>query len=179
MVNLKRKDTNDNTQNILLVVTFPVTIQSVTNVGTTTTCSGALQLPEQASTVHTFCQSSTYRQNSRGFSMYDDNLQKMEKEESSNQRRSIEGESESEFTIWPNPMIDHATVGYSVQQAGPVKITITNGVGQTVTTLVNTLDHQVGKFKVSLKTSSYYGGLYFCNIETPTSRHTKKMVVVK
>jgi hypothetical protein len=65
---------------------------------------------------------------------------------------------------YPNPFNPITNISYSIAEAGLVKITIYNILGQEVETLLNT-SLSAGKYQISWKPSSASSGVYICRVE--------------
>lgn len=179
MVNLRRKDTNANTQNVLFVAKYPVNATTTTiGVGGRSywvpNCTNPVPQPVPAAEVQSFCQSGEYRQVSRGFNSYEHSINALEKYESKQRvelekdelekQDELKKQSEQGFFVSPNPISDQATIRYSVQRAGGVTLRLTDRVG-TATTLLNNPDHPVGSFEMNLDVSTRNPGMYILFVE--------------
>lgn len=77
MINLKRNNAGPNTQNVLLVLTYPLkTVLDATRVDTsaTATCDSTIIAPASAAFVNSFCQSSVYNNLDRQSRAYQDSI---------------------------------------------------------------------------------------------------------
>ena len=120
MVNLKRINAGANTQNVLLVASYPVTIIETADMGTVVSCNSSLQLPESQTKVQGYCNSPAYLTSSRFSSTYEDDAADMLRSEMRQATQIMEQENISAI-IYPNPVKDNITVAYSLSRISPVK----------------------------------------------------------
>ena len=83
---------------------------------------------------------------------------------------------------FPNPFNPSTTIGYSLEQAGYVQITVYNIMGQTVRQLVNGYTH-AGNHRVvwngtSQDGSSVAAGIYFYRLQTGEKSVVRKMLLL-
>ncbi len=79
---------------------------------------------------------------------------------------------------YPNPFNPSTTIVYSIDQAGPVRMSIFNILGQRIAFLVN--EHQFeGRHRVSFNADNLSAGVYFYTLETGQRMITKKMILMK
>ncbi|MBC7921716.1 MAG: T9SS type A sorting domain-containing protein [Ferruginibacter sp.] len=187
LVNLQRRDATDDTQNVLLVVKYPIAlVPAASDLGGPSfnpSCSRALYSFQPASEVSTFCQGGAYKTASRGFNNYQEKLQQLEEAErerdEGGRRGQLQPEITAQFEIRPNPTTDRAVIRYGVPQAGAVRITLTDALGKNTAVLLDNPAHRAGYFEVELDGNRQSKGLYFCTVETSTHRKTKKVVLIK
>ncbi|MCL4548894.1 MAG: T9SS type A sorting domain-containing protein, partial [Bacteroidetes bacterium] len=79
---------------------------------------------------------------------------------------------------YPNPFNPSTTIGYAMPQAGNVKLTVYNMLGQQVTTLVNGYK-QAGTYSVTWNASNLASGIYFYTLQTGAFVVSKKMILIK
>jgi len=78
----------------------------------------------------------------------------------------------------PNPFNPNTTIRYSIVEQSNVKLRIFNGIGQEVSTIVNT-ELVAGNHSIDFNAASLSSGVYFYRIETPSFTSTKKMILLK
>ena len=79
---------------------------------------------------------------------------------------------------YPNPFNPSTTIRYAMPQAGNVKLTVYNMLGQQVTTLVNGYK-QAGTYSVTWNASNLASGIYFYTLQTGAFVVSKKMILIK
>jgi len=79
---------------------------------------------------------------------------------------------------YPNPFNPSTNIKYSVPEAGNVKLSVYNLVGEEVAVLVNELS-QSGFFEVSFDASNLPSGTYLYKLQSANSVQTKKMMLLK
>jgi Secretion system C-terminal sorting domain/Kelch motif len=79
---------------------------------------------------------------------------------------------------YPNPFNPSTSIKYSVPEAGNIRLSIYNTVGEEVAILVNGLS-QAGSFEVTFDASNLSTGVYLYKLQSAKSVHTKKMILLK
>jgi hypothetical protein len=79
---------------------------------------------------------------------------------------------------YPNPFNPVTTIEYQIPQAGMVKITLYNVLGQEIRTIINEVK-EVGVHKVNIDASDLNSGVYLYKIESGSFVKTRKMTLVK
>lgn len=79
---------------------------------------------------------------------------------------------------YPNPFNPKTVISYSIAESGRVRLEIFNVLGQSVVTLVNTVQ-PVGNYQVEFDASAYPSGIFFYRLTQEKLSLTKKMVLVK
>ncbi|MDP1995177.1 MAG: T9SS type A sorting domain-containing protein, partial [Ignavibacteria bacterium] len=79
---------------------------------------------------------------------------------------------------YPNPFNPATTIRFSLPQAGEVKLTVYNLLGQVVTTLVNGY-REAGTYNVNWDASNLSTGVYIYRVEANSFSLTKKMTLLK
>ncbi|MDI6832964.1 MAG: trypsin-like serine protease [Bacteroidales bacterium] len=82
---------------------------------------------------------------------------------------------EMHFSSHPNPFTHSTTIRFSLQQPSRVNIYITNSYGQRVHEVFNNYT-EAGNYELKLEGTDLKPGLYFCIMETETSREVIKIV---
>ncbi|MBR9974188.1 MAG: T9SS type A sorting domain-containing protein, partial [Bacteroidetes bacterium] len=79
---------------------------------------------------------------------------------------------------YPNPFNPATSISYSVPQAGPIRLSVTNSFGQEVARLVD--GHvQAGMHTVSFDASDLASGLYVYELRSGETRLTRKMMLLQ
>lgn len=79
---------------------------------------------------------------------------------------------------YPNPFNPSTTINYQVKEAGLVKLTVFNLLGQVVQTLVN--EQKVnGAYSATFDASALSSGFYFYRLEVNDFSSTKRMMLIK
>jgi len=79
---------------------------------------------------------------------------------------------------YPNPFNPVTTIRFAIPQAGNVKLSIYNIIGEEVATLVNGF-RNAGSYSVNLDASNLSSGIYIYRIDSNTFALSKKMTLVK
>ncbi len=79
---------------------------------------------------------------------------------------------------YPNPFNPSTAIRYSLKDAGNVKVTVYNGVGEKVMVLVDSYKN-AGNYEVTLDATHLASGLYFYRIEVNNFRAIRKMIFMK
>ncbi len=79
---------------------------------------------------------------------------------------------------YPNPFNPSTEISFSIPQAGNVKLTVFNSIGQEVATLMNQQMEQ-GNHKVKFDASNLTSGIYFYKLESGNFVSVKKMMLLK
>lgn len=87
------------------------------------------------------------------------------------------------FDNYPNPFNSQTFIEYQVPEAGHVRVSIYNLLGQRIITLVDK-KHQTGRFNLIWDGKDYLGksvpsGVYFCKMEAEGFAETKKMLLLE
>jgi hypothetical protein len=79
---------------------------------------------------------------------------------------------------YPNPFNPSTNIKYSVPEAGNVKLSVYNLVGEEVAILVNGFS-QAGTFDVTFDASNLPSGVYLYKLQSANSVQTRKMMLLK
>jgi hypothetical protein len=79
---------------------------------------------------------------------------------------------------YPNPFNPTTNIKFSVPEAGNIKLSVYNVVGEEVAVLVNGFT-EVGIFDVSFDASNLPSGVYLYKLQSANSTQTKKMMLLK
>ncbi|MFV1884309.1 MAG: T9SS type A sorting domain-containing protein [Balneola sp.] len=79
---------------------------------------------------------------------------------------------------YPNPFNPTTTINYSVENAGPVTISVYNLMGQKVAELVNE-SKAAGSYNVSWNAANAASGMYYYRLEAGGQTMTRKMTLIK
>ena len=79
---------------------------------------------------------------------------------------------------YPNPFNPTTTIGFNLQEAGIVKLTLFNILGQELRTLVNEYK-EPGAYNINLDASDLKSGMYLYKLETDSFTQTRKMTLIK
>jgi hypothetical protein len=79
---------------------------------------------------------------------------------------------------YPNPFNPATNIEFAIPQSGFVKLTVYDGIGREVETLVNK-DLKAGIYKADWNASKYSSGIYYYRIASGNFIETKTMILVK
>ena len=99
--------------------------------------------------------------------------------DSSPSEKEQETITQSASTIYPNPVSNSATIIYSIEKRGPVKITLYNIFGQITAILADKSDCYEGTYELSLNAGNLDSGMYYYVIRANGHVVTKKFIVLK
>jgi len=96
---------------------------------------------------------------------------------------SVENENEVLTTFelkqnYPNPFNPTTTIRFTIPEAGNVKLTVYNLLGQEVAALVNEF-RNAGSYEANWDASSLVSGIYTYRLETGSNSFTRKMSLLK
>ncbi|NOX45438.1 MAG: T9SS type A sorting domain-containing protein [Chlorobi bacterium] len=102
----------------------------------------------------------------------------VEKTELHNESTSSEHKSIS-IKNYPNPFSDYTIIEYSINQTELVTITIQDYNGRQLYFLKNKSVHEAGVYQIKPTGIDLPPGIYYCTIQTDSTKETKKILVVK
>ena len=79
---------------------------------------------------------------------------------------------------YPNPFNPTTNINYSVPNAGNVKLSVFNTVGEEIAVLVNGYS-EAGRFNVTFDASNLPSGVYLYKLQSANTVQTKKMMLLK
>jgi len=79
---------------------------------------------------------------------------------------------------FPNPFNPSTTIQYTIPQSGEVRLSVFNGLGEEVKTLVNETKGP-GVYEVEFSANDFPSGIYFYKIQAGNFVDTKKMILLK
>jgi hypothetical protein len=82
------------------------------------------------------------------------------------------------FQNYPNPFNPSTTIRFNISEAGNVRLTLFNILGQELRTLVNE-NKSPGVYTLTFNASEFNSGMYIYKIETGSFTQTRKMTLVK
>ena len=81
---------------------------------------------------------------------------------------------------FPNPFNPTTTISFDIVDTNPVTLMVYNANGQLVTTLLNNVSKDAGRYNVNFDASNLTSGLYFYTVKVGNVfTSTKKMLLVK
>lgn len=188
MINLQRQNATASTQNIFIVLTYPVdytysytsNIDDVTAFTNTTT---AASYTVDNATITSFCQSGAYKTAARGLAYqheYEKSIKIMEDAEKKSYQSAHSGDinSENNLEVFPNPATRLSVIKYQVKQPGKIKIAVVDEIGRNVETLFNA-DSKEGKYSLPWDVSKEAPGIYYIQMHNGNSKSVKKVIVMK
>jgi hypothetical protein len=78
----------------------------------------------------------------------------------------------------PNPVSGSSRLNYSLEEDGPVTITVYDVAGRRVATLVNNQQTPRGWHSIDLDSGQYASGVYFLKMQTGAKAVSRKFVVM-
>lgn len=82
------------------------------------------------------------------------------------------------FQNYPNPFNPSTSIKYSVPEAGNIKLSVYNVVGEEIAVLINGYT-AAGSFDVTFDASKLPSGVYLYKLKSANSVQTKKMMLLK
>jgi len=190
MINLQRQNATANTQNIFIVLTYPVdyTFCYTTNINDVTaftnTTSAASYTVDNA-TISSFCQSSAYKTSARGLLYrheYEKQIKKMEDAEKTIYQKqhiiNTTTEKENNFSVFPNPSSKASVIKYHIKQAGKISISVLDESGRNIQSLLNS-ELNSGDYSLHWDVSKMAPGIYYVQMNNGLTQSVKKIVVMK
>ena len=94
-----------------------------------------------------------------------------------NQSSISEDNSVSDIKITPNPVSSTLTFDYTLEKSGPLKITITNLLGEQITEAYNSYA-EAGVFSQTINIEKLLSGTYYLNILHDGKITVKKIIKI-
>lgn len=158
MLNLRVRGGSATTQNVLVVLRYPVTIREVAKFTPPATAPAPGVLPQaSAATVQAFCNGSAYASAM--------NLRPAALAAAPPAAPILAGSH-----VYPNPATDQATLSFSRLAAGHVTAYLTDVMGRKVLTILQHEPVVAGEQQKTFATSTLAPGLYYCVVETSEGR---------
>ncbi len=85
--------------------------------------------------------------------------------------------SETEFTIYPNPVADQMHIRYSIPSAMDVNLSLYNAVGKEIARITDTRQG-AGAYQLHYENNNLVPGIYFCTLKTNSFTKTLKIIVI-
>ncbi len=82
------------------------------------------------------------------------------------------------FQNYPNPFNPATTIHYTLPEAGRVRLTVYNALGQQVARLVD-LRQEAGAYSVTWDARDFASGVYYYRLEAGSFREVRKLVLLK
>lgn len=162
ILNLRPRNATATTQNVLLVLKYPVTIQRVIGFDPLPTQPGGILPQADAATVQAFCNGSVYSaaMNLRPAAF------------TASGTTTPAAPAVADVQLYPNPATDMATLRFTGVAAGRVSAYLTDMVGHRVLTILDAAPIMAGEQHQSFATTRLAAGLYQCVLETTDGRKT-------
>jgi hypothetical protein len=88
----------------------------------------------------------------------------------------LSGNSEQQFSIYPNPASDHFTITFTLEQPTNVNLKVRNGIGQVVATILDGKQSQ-GVHQIKWKIAGMPSGIYYFRLTAGNQASTGKLVL--
>lgn len=85
----------------------------------------------------------------------------------------------SSFNAYPNPASNNATISYTLNKSGNVRIVVTDIMGREVMNMNQGSQVAGGTYTVNMNTANLSNGTYFYTLSVNGERQTKKLVINK
>jgi len=171
LLNFKRLLDTAGAQNVLMVVKYPVTIQSVSDIGVineTDPCTGTLFLHSTNTEINTFCNSTTYKTNRV--------LRRRPNTTVSNPYNGLE-KTVQRTVLAPNPTSSYASLLLDVAQKVRLNIYLTDAMGRRIQTISSDKYYPQGMSNERVDVQNLPNGIYNVVVENRNSRIVKKLIV--
>ncbi len=188
MINLTRNNATANTQNIFIVLTYPVDYtysysSDVNDVTAFTNTTTAASYTVDNATVTSFCQSTAYKTVARGLNYqhgYERSIKAMEDAERNiYQKQQLTGDnSENNVIVFPNPTSRISVIKYHIKQPGKVNLSVLDETGRFVQTLLNA-NLNSGNYSLQWDVSKTIPGVYYIQMNDRNSQIVKKVIIMK
>lgn len=166
ILNLRPRVASPTTQNVLVVLKYPVTVRNVTAIVVDATHPCLDVQPQQsAAEVQAVCAGSVYQ---AAVTLARPNTP------SPTATLTSAAAAIAEVSVFPNPATDRATVSFAGTVAGRASAYVTDMFGNRVLTILQNETVATGEQRKSFDTSSLRPGLYQCVMETPDGKRTSK-----
>ena len=172
LLNFKRLLDTAGAQNVLMVVKYPVTIQS-SDIGTineTDPCTGGLFLHSTNTEINTFCNSITYKTNRVLWQHRPEVVVSEAKDEGLEKivQRTM---------LAPNPTSSYSSLLLDVAKKVRLNIYVIDAMGRRIQTISNNKYYPEGLSNEKIDVQNLPGGIYNIVIENRNSRIVKKLMV--
>ncbi|WP_157530691.1 T9SS type A sorting domain-containing protein [Hymenobacter norwichensis] len=84
-----------------------------------------------------------------------------------------------ELQAFPNPATEQATISFKALKAGAAQVLVYNTLGRLVATLYDGPVEAGGQYSATLDSRALPGGVYTCQLRTPSGTKTTRLLVVK
>lgn len=173
MVNLTQVVPSSTSQNVLVVLKYPVAVNQVVDFPLNVpSCTGPNDVPTPAplSELQSFCASTQY-QNATLMRPAVTKIPALHP-------ASLKARRTDVLSVFPNPAADQTSFRYTVERPGPVSLDVRDALGRIAIVMVKTDHHGTGTFDVAASTSALKSGMYTCTLVTPTYRQTARLSVI-
>ena len=161
MLNLKPKVATANTQNVLVVLKYPVTMRSVSEIVVDYSAPCLTVQPQMAAAdVQAVCTGSTYQAA----------VALRPSVPTTTAGATTNTAAIADVQVYPNPTAGAATIRITGTAAGRVSAYVTDMFGQRVLDIVQNESLAAGEQQRAFATTSLPPGLYQCVVETPDGK---------
>lgn len=189
MIHLRIRNASANTQDILLVQTYPVTydiirLNTITELNAFRTTSAAPSYTATDAQITTFCNGSEYRTPQRGLAFTSDyeravkKMHEFEKRLVQKTTTNPNNSNDNNLTVYPNPLISSSTIVYTLRDKGKVKIDLVDPQGVLIKPLLDVANQQSGTHTLSLEKHHLSSGVYFVRMNSGSGRLIMKKIII-
>lgn len=159
MLNLRRLNATTTSQNVLLVLKFPVIMQEVTVFDELISRPCGILPQVDVANIQSFCTSATYTSAV--------SLRSSSAAQGAGASAVAAIAAVAAIQVYPNPANDAATINFSMATTGQVSAYLTDVVGRRALTIMRNEFVAVGEQRKTFSTTALVPGLYQCVIEAP------------
>jgi len=84
-----------------------------------------------------------------------------------------------QMNIFPNPILNRATIEYDLTKTTNINLVLYNANGQAVRVLLDNAIQEKGQYSLALDANNLLEGVYYINLYTKENNLTKKMMIVR
>ena len=95
-------------------------------------------------------------------------------QEEKNKSNGLDG-----LKIFPNPLQQNATIEYTIHQASPVNLFITDSQGRKVKQLINNAFTEKGTYQFSFNADNLPSSIYYLFLQTKNGNMAQRMVIIE
>lgn len=168
MLNLRPINAAPSQQNVLFVARYPVTLSTVGSFAPLPLAACGVLPQASAATVQASCSSTKYKQ-----------AIVLARPDKATTALAGSDPTKVELQGFPNPTAGAVLLRYHVAQAGPVQLTLHDGLGRKVQTVLDLQQAAAGTFETPVDLHGLRAGVYYCTLHTASQHKVERIVVTE
>ena len=168
ILNLRPTAATPTQQNVLFVARYPITLSAVSSF-TSLPFAACGVLPQATNaTINAVCQGTKYKQ-----------AIALARPGRPSSTALGSTPTQAALQAYPNPATGSVRLKYHVEQAGRVRLTLTDALGRVVQTVVDRERVSVGTFETTVSLAGLRAGVYFCTLHTASQNQVERITVTE